>query len=98
MYLTIFPPLLSPAFWERPANVPPLVRLLQAYLAKAGPQVVAGGHLPPLLGVFQKLLSSKAHDHEGARPCHQQPAPARCVCRALHAQPGVAARARCCAI
>ncbi len=29
VYLQIFPPLLSPQFWERPGNVPPLVRLLQ---------------------------------------------------------------------
>ena len=26
---------------------------------------MAGGHLLPLLGVFQKLIASKAHDHEG---------------------------------
>ena len=38
---------------------------LQAYLTKAGTEVVAGGHLAAVLGVFQKLLSSKAHDHEG---------------------------------
>ena len=29
-YMAIFPPLLSPQFWERPGNVPALVRLLQA--------------------------------------------------------------------
>eukprot|EP00198_Chlamydomonas_reinhardtii_P002761 XP_001692097.1 cellular apoptosis susceptibility protein [Chlamydomonas reinhardtii] len=65
LYLAIFPPLLSPVFWERSGNVPALVRLLQAYLTKAGTEVVAGGHLAAVLGVFQKLLSSKAHDHEG---------------------------------
>ncbi|KAG2451269.1 hypothetical protein HYH02_003876 [Chlamydomonas schloesseri] len=65
LYLAIFPPLLSPVFWERSGNVPALVRLLQAYLTKAGAEVVAGGHLVAVLGVFQKLLSSKAHDHEG---------------------------------
>lgn len=37
----------------------------QAYLSKAGKEVVKGGHLLPLLGVFQKLVASKAHDHEG---------------------------------
>jgi CAS/CSE protein, C-terminus len=26
---------------------------------------VVGGHLESILGVFQKLLASKAHDHEG---------------------------------
>ena len=28
-YMAVFPPLLSPLFWERPGNVPALVRLLQ---------------------------------------------------------------------
>ncbi|GFR48907.1 hypothetical protein Agub_g10856 [Astrephomene gubernaculifera] len=65
LYLQIFPPLLSPVFWERSGNVPALVRLLQAYLTKAGAEVVSGGHLVAVLGVFQKLLSSRAHDHEG---------------------------------
>ena len=36
VYLQIFPPLLSPAFWERPGNVPALVRLLQARPGGAG--------------------------------------------------------------
>ncbi|GIL79702.1 hypothetical protein Vretimale_12351 [Volvox reticuliferus] len=65
IYLQIFPPLLSPMFWERSGNVPALVRLLQAYLTKAGDEVVAGGHLVAVLGVFQKLIASRAHDHEG---------------------------------
>ena len=38
---------------------------MQAYLKKAGPQIVAGNQLPGLLGVFQKLIASKALDHEG---------------------------------
>ena len=27
--MQLLPPLLSPQFWERPGNVPPLVRLIQ---------------------------------------------------------------------
>jgi len=65
IYLQIFPPLLSPVFWERSGNVPALVRLMQAYLSKASDEVVKGGHLVAVLGVFQKLIASKAHDHEG---------------------------------
>lgn len=38
---------------------------MQAYLKKAGSQIVAGNQLPGLLGVFQKLIASKALDHEG---------------------------------
>lgn len=64
-YLVIFPPLLSPVLWERSGNVPALVRLLQAYLARAPAEVVTSGHLNGVLGVFQKLNASRAHDHEG---------------------------------
>ena len=45
MYLGLFPPLLSPVFWERHGNVPALVRLLRAYMAKAAAEIVAQGHL-----------------------------------------------------
>ncbi len=45
MYMGIFPPLLSPVFWERHGNVPALVRLLRAYMAKAAAEIVAQGHL-----------------------------------------------------
>lgn len=64
-YMALFPPLLSPVLWERSGNVPALVRLLQAYLQKAHADIVTGNHLPAILGVFQKLVASKAHDHEG---------------------------------
>eukprot|EP00741_Cyanophora_paradoxa_P021915 tig00021428_g21154.t1 len=66
-FMALFPPCLTPALWERPANVPALTRLLEAYLAKAGDQVAAGKQLEPLLGVFQKLVASKANEHEGFR-------------------------------
>jgi exportin-2 (importin alpha re-exporter) len=61
----ILPPLLSPTLWERPANVPALSRLLQAYFMKGADQVTAKGHLMPILGIFQKLIASKSNDHEG---------------------------------
>ena len=64
-YMLLFPPLLSPQLWERPANVPALVRLLEAYLQRAPVELVQGGHLTGVLGVFQKLNASRAHDHEG---------------------------------
>ena len=38
-YVTLFPPLLMPAMWERPGNIPALVRLLCAYMAKGKAQV-----------------------------------------------------------
>ena len=33
-YQALFPHLLAPVLWERPGNIPPLVRLLQAFIEK----------------------------------------------------------------
>ena len=65
IYLQMYPPLLTPMYWERPSNIPGLVRLLQAYLTKAAAEVAQGEQLERLLGVFRKLVSSRAHDHHG---------------------------------
>ncbi|XRB01695.1 exportin-2 [Pycnococcus provasolii] len=64
VYLTLFPVLLSPLLWERRGNVPALVRLLEAYLTR-GVLDKASAQLQGVLGVFQKLVANKAHDHEG---------------------------------
>merc|ERR1719239_57589 len=63
-YMTMFPFLLTPLLWERPGNIPPLVRLLQSIIQKGATQIEAE-KLNGLLGVFQKLIASKTHDHEG---------------------------------
>ncbi|KAH9496808.1 Exportin-2 [Bulinus truncatus] len=63
-YMALFPHLLAPVLWERPGNIPPLVRLLQSYISKGSEQIEAD-KLNGLLGVFQKLIASKSHDHEG---------------------------------
>ena len=57
-YAGLFQPLLTPALWEKKGNVPAITRLLQAYICKAAVELVP--HLNPTLGVFQKLISSKA--------------------------------------
>lgn len=57
-YAGLFQPLLMPTLWEKKGNVPALTRLLQAYICKAAMELVP--HLNPTLGVFQKLISSKA--------------------------------------
>lgn len=64
-YMTLFPCLLVPVLWERPANIHPLVQLLQAYISKGPQQVAASDKLNAILGVFQKLIASKTNDHEG---------------------------------
>lgn len=44
-------------------NIPALVKLLQAYLKSGASWIVANNQLEPMLGVFQKLVSSKLNDH-----------------------------------
>jgi len=61
-YVGLFPPLVQPLLWERKGNVPALTRLLQAYLKKGAAQLVQQGFLMGMLGVFQKLISSKANE------------------------------------
>eukprot|EP01105_Mastigella_eilhardi_P025762 TRINITY_DN7113_c0_g1_i1.p1 TRINITY_DN7113_c0_g1~~TRINITY_DN7113_c0_g1_i1.p1 ORF type:complete len:965 (-),score=341.08 TRINITY_DN7113_c0_g1_i1:103-2997(-) len=63
-YLAILPSLLVPALWDRSANVPALVRLLQAYIRRATAQVADEKILVPVLGVYQKLLNVGSTDHE----------------------------------
>jgi len=40
-YLALFPHLLLPALWSRDGNIPPLVRLLQAYISRGIRQIEA---------------------------------------------------------
>ncbi len=58
-YMSLFPFLLMPALWESNANVSPLVRLLQAYLEKGIESTISADQLQGMLGIFQKLISSK---------------------------------------
>nr|CAD7397762.1 unnamed protein product [Timema poppensis] len=64
-YMVLFPCLLSPVLWERPGNIHPLVRLLQAFIRTAAQQISNTHKVSGLLGVFQKLIASKLNDHEG---------------------------------
>ena len=38
-YMALFPHLLLPVLWERPGNIPPLVRLLQAFIERGSKQI-----------------------------------------------------------
>ncbi|CAH6776758.1 Cse1l [Phodopus roborovskii] len=66
-YMALFPHLLQPVLWERTGNIPALVRLLQAFLERGSSTIAsaAADKIPGLLGVFQKLIASKANDHQG---------------------------------
>jgi len=64
-YTALLPPLLSPALWARRSYVPGMVLYLRALARRAPAAVAAGTHLSGLLGIFQKLIASKATDHHG---------------------------------
>jgi exportin-2 (importin alpha re-exporter) len=64
-YMALFPCLLSPVLFERQGNIHPLNRLLQAFVSNGSNQIIAQDKISGLLGVFQKLIASKANDHEG---------------------------------
>jgi exportin-2 (importin alpha re-exporter) len=61
-YGMLLGPFLTPAIWERRGNIPALTRLLQAYLMKGAAEIVSTDKLNGFLGVFQKLLASKASE------------------------------------
>ena len=64
-YDTLFASFLHPNVWNQPANYHGLVRFLTAYVERSSSTLVTAGKVEPLLGVFQKLIASKANDHEG---------------------------------
>jgi exportin-2 (importin alpha re-exporter) len=64
-YKALLPPLLTPTLWEQKGNIPALVRLLRAFLSRGAQAIVDANQLPPMLGVFQHLIASKANDTYG---------------------------------
>ncbi|KAI9890552.1 MAG: importin-alpha export receptor [Vezdaea aestivalis] len=64
-YRTIIPPILQPVLWETKANVPALVRLLSSFIARDAAQMVVNNQIEPVLGIFQKLVSSKVTEAAG---------------------------------
>ncbi|PVV00239.1 hypothetical protein BB559_000006 [Furculomyces boomerangus] len=61
-YSALLQPLLQPVLWDYQGNIPALVKLLQSYFSASGPQLAETGKLGPILGIFQKLVSTKAND------------------------------------
>ncbi|EGG14652.1 hypothetical protein DFA_10910 [Cavenderia fasciculata] len=64
-YRDLLAPLYHPNLFKNQANIPPLVRLYQAFFKKDGAFVVEKGHIEPILGVFRLLIASPINDHEG---------------------------------
>lgn len=66
IYTGLFPLLITPVVWHQKGSVPPLVRLIKAYLAKDAASIVGNSQLPQILGVVQqRLIPSKLNDQYG---------------------------------
>ena len=50
-YMALFPFLLTPLLWERPGSIPPLTRLIQAFIMKSPDGVKES--VNSILGIFQ---------------------------------------------
>ncbi|SNX87170.1 probable CSE1 - Nuclear envelope protein that mediates the nuclear export of importin alpha [Melanopsichium pennsylvanicum] len=64
-YSSLLPPILMPACWENRGNVPALVRLVRAFLAKDAANIVQAGQLGAMLGIYQKLISTRINETYG---------------------------------
>lgn len=65
-YRELLPFLLTPASWQQKGSIPGLVKLLKAFLARDGRQMVATGQYMSVLAVVQqRLIPSKINDGWG---------------------------------
>lgn len=64
-YTALLPSLLTPTLWQTRSNVPALVRLLQAFLAKGNAQIINTSTVQSLLGIYQQLIASRVNDEYG---------------------------------
>jgi exportin-2 (importin alpha re-exporter) len=61
-YRALFEAVILPGAWEARGNVPGLSRLLIAMIPREVQNIVAKNQVEAILGIFQKLVSSKAHE------------------------------------
>lgn len=61
-YRGLFNIILQGAIWEQRGNVPALARLLGVMIARDAEHIVADKQVEPILGIWQKLISTKAHE------------------------------------
>ena len=59
-YKILLQPLLSPVLWERKGNVPALTDLIRAYVKLSSAEIIAGGYLQGILGIFTNLLKEES--------------------------------------
>ncbi|KAL3472304.1 CAS/CSE protein [Aspergillus californicus] len=64
-YQGLIAPILAPQVWELKGNIPALVRLLSSIISRGSQYILENNQLINTLGIFQKLLSSKANESYG---------------------------------
>lgn len=64
-YQNLISPILAPIMWESKGNIPALVRLLSSIIPRGSQFMVENEQVMPTLGIFQKLLSTKANESHG---------------------------------
>lgn len=61
-YQELIAPVLMPVMWESRGNTPALVRLLSSIISRGSQYILEHNQLEPILGIFQKLISTKANE------------------------------------
>jgi len=64
-YQGLIAPVLVPSLWESKGNVPALVRLLSSIIPRGSNIIVQNNQVEPILGIFQKLVSTKTNETYG---------------------------------
>jgi exportin-2 (importin alpha re-exporter) len=64
-FQSIIGPIIAPPLWEQRGNVPALVRLLTAIIPRAAEDLDKTGQLEGILGIFQKLVSTRVYEGYG---------------------------------
>lgn len=64
-YQSLIGPILAPPLWESKGNIPAVVRLLSCIIGRGSQYILENNQLMNTLGIFQKLLSSKANEGYG---------------------------------
>lgn len=64
-YSNLMDPILVPVMWDKRGYIPSMVLYIETYIRKAPKEALSGNLLEKILGIYQKLLASKATDHHG---------------------------------
>ncbi|KAG4306464.1 hypothetical protein PORY_000452 [Pneumocystis oryctolagi] len=64
-YKLLVPPILLASIWDSKGNIPALVRFLRAVISQDPSFIINNNYVQQILGIFQKLNSSRLDDHYG---------------------------------